>query len=445
MGEGSATPILEVSFCENGWTPPAIDEAKYAEKAKGIMNAGQSDRVFFIIQTEPFIDSIYIEYNSLGNLRDVRRFVFNKGYCWDSDDEIFFVKHCIKKDSCAYNGGLLDEIYEKYSSKYPDWNLKRYYSKGLRILDHIYNCMKQNTAKELLYKAGLDELAVRIDELDELNLLATKPSELYDNVPIRVLRSVNCPYGALMMADHEVRQFLRKMNTKFPTLFGKVFNNAQCRYLESLIKGDLTVGEAGRLFSSRRADLEWIRTSSSFELFMSKERRTNDVRNSLGFLKSIDPIYEQYIRKLKAPEEDPLLSRLVYYLLNNREAYDKAIKRSNRQREYSWMERGDLYFVRYPQTISDFLREAVYMQNCLPAYLYALIENDTTILFMRKSNDINKPFITIEVYGGELIQAYHRFNENCTKEEAGWIKAYCRRHGIGTGKFSFGEEQDELF
>lgn len=64
---------------------------------------------------------------------------------------------------------------------------------------------------------------------------------------------------------------------------------------------------------------------------------------------------------------------------------------------------------------------------------------------MRKSNDINKPFITIEVYGGELIQAYHRFNENCTKEEAGWIKVYCRRHGIGTGKFSFGEEQDELF
>ncbi|MCR5469204.1 MAG: hypothetical protein K6F37_09605 [Lachnospiraceae bacterium] len=50
---------------------------------------------------------------------------------------------------------------------------------------------------------------------------------------------------------------------------------------------------------------------------------------------------------------------------------------------------------------------------------------------------MNKPFITIEIYKGELMQAYHRFNKKCVKEEAEWIRCYCRRHGIGTRKLDF--------
>ncbi len=85
------------------------------------------------------------------------------------------------------------------------------------------------------------------------------------------------------------------------------------------------------------------------------------------------------------------------------------------------------------------------MENCLLTYIEAVIENDTTILFMRKADDINTPFITIEIYDGQLMQAYHRFNKDCTDEEADWIRGYCTRHGIGLDKFSFNAEVDELF
>ncbi len=74
-----------------------------------------------------------------------------------------------------------------------------------------------------------------------------------------------------------------------------------------------------------------------------------------------------------------------------------------------------------------------------------MIKNDTTILFMRKADDVNKPFITIEIYDGELMQAYHRFNKDCTKEEAEWIREYCKRHGIKEGRYKFDAEVDELF
>ncbi len=64
---------------------------------------------------------------------------------------------------------------------------------------------------------------------------------------------------------------------------------------------------------------------------------------------------------------------------------------------------------------------------------------------MRRADDVNQPFITIEVYRGELMQAYHRFNTDCTKEESEWINAYCARHGILTGKFKFDAFVDELY
>ena len=85
------------------------------------------------------------------------------------------------------------------------------------------------------------------------------------------------------------------------------------------------------------------------------------------------------------------------------------------------------------------------MRNCLLTYVDATIKNDTTILFMRKADDVNTPFITIEIFEGELMQAYHRFNKDCTEEEAEWITEYCRRHGIKTGKFTFNADFDELF
>ncbi len=55
------------------------------------------------------------------------------------------------------------------------------------------------------------------------------------------------------------------------------------------------------------------------------------------------------------------------------------------------------------------------------------------------------PFITIEIFGNELMQAYHRYNSDCTKEEEDWIKDYCERHGIGHKKFRFNAEVDMLF
>ena len=160
----------------------------------------------------------------------------------------------------------------------------------------------------------------------------------------------------------------------------------------------------------------------------------------------MDPIYRDYVKDIYF---DILYSdnikHLEYYLLIHREEYDKLIRRSNRKRDYNLQERGKDYYVRYPQTINDLCREAIYMRNCLMTYIDAIIKNDTTILFMRKADDVNTPFITLEIFDGKLMQAYHHFNEDCSPDEAEWIRNYCKRHNIGTDKFKFNADVDELF
>lgn len=439
------TALLDVNYKKNDWSPPTVPELDMAYEMSEDVNAMQSCYYLHIFQIEPYIDSIFIEYGEYREIFDIRRFTIKEDYIWNGDDEDFFHEYCIKNERCCYCGGQIDKIYEVYSEKYPEWHIKRYLTHGLRLLDHIYNCMRKTTSKEILYKSGLDELAANIDELDELKLMSSKPSDIYGGVSIKILRSINCHDGTVLANKQVYRQFIKEINKKFPNTFKTKLNDAQCRYIKDLIDGKLTVGEAGRLFDSRKEALSKIWCHSLYEVFMEKEKQIIDVDIKCKKLADIDPLYEQYAKEIKYSPDDVILKQLIYYLLTKREDYNKAVRRAIRKDDYFWQERGDEYYVRCPQTINDFCREAIYMHSCLLSFVYALINGDTTILFLRNSDDVNVPFITMEIYDGELMQAYHRFNTDCTPQEADWIRGYCHRHGISTENFQFDSTADELF
>ena len=115
--------------------------------------------------------------------------------------------------------------------------------------------MRKNTVKEILYKSGLDELAIKADLIDEIDLLSTKPSDLYEGVSMRSLKALNCKDGAEMLLNREYRVFIKELQKRFATIFSDKLNDAQCRYIKRLIDGNLTVDEVGRLFMARKGDL----------------------------------------------------------------------------------------------------------------------------------------------------------------------------------------------
>ena len=429
----NALNILDFNIHTNTWMPPEVYEEEMAYSMRNDVNALQSDEYLYIFKTEPYIDSLYIEYDSERTPVFTHRFVFHEDYLWDRESELLFNDHCINPCRCSTNAGMLDIIYKKYSLSHPEWHLKRYLTKGLRLLDHIYNCILRNTAKELLYKSGLDELAITVYDIDEINLLAKKPSDIYGGLSIKLLKNFNCKDGAVLLNKKRGREYIRELNAKFPHLFKDKLNDAQCRYIYRMMIGDLTVEETGRLFNVRKEALSKVWSRSGYEVYMAKDFNGIKSETLINKYGAIDPIYAKYIKKIPDVTHNYTFKSLEYYLMIHRDEYDRAIKRSNRKRDYSLQERNGDYVIRFPQTANDFCREAIYMQNCLLTYMEPLIKNDTTILFLRKADDVNKPFITIEIFSGKrphLTQAFHRFNTPCTNEEWEWINEYCDRHNI---------------
>ena len=69
----------------------------------------------------------------------------------------------------------------------------------------------------------------------EVNLLASSPAEIYE-VPHRVVKAVNCEYGAKMLSDTRNREKLNELNRRYPDMFKAALNDSQCSYLTRLLK-----------------------------------------------------------------------------------------------------------------------------------------------------------------------------------------------------------------
>ncbi|MBR5800851.1 MAG: PcfJ domain-containing protein [Lachnospiraceae bacterium] len=438
--------MLETTKGINEFTPPELTPAEIDEILEShALCKGKNSEVLVIFKTEPYIDSFYVHFGNgeemqAGGVRrrtpyEIIRFTFHPDYVWNPKQEELFLKKCRDNEYCGFDYGVMDEIFNHYSKENPTWHLQRYFTKSMLLLDHIYHCMKQNTVKEMLYKAGLFELAVGAELIDEVNLLATKPSDLYDGISIRSLRALNCADGAVLLSKGNYREMLKKLQSKFPVMFTENLNDAQCRYLQRLIDGNLTLPEIGRLYMARKNHLQNIWCRSQYEIFIQREQNISDIEA----LNKLDPIYADFIHKSGGLQgmSNSKVNQLVFYLLRNRDEYNRRIRVANRKRNYDWQERDHGYIIRFPQTIHDYCREAIYMSNCLMTYIEAMTHNDTTILFMRRPEDFTVPYITIEIYHNTLMQAYHRFNEECTDEEQLWIGEYCKRHDIAIAENPF--------
>ena len=78
----------------------------------------------------------------------------------------------------------------------------------------------------------------------------------------------------------------------------------------------------------------------------------------------------------------------------------------------------DNYTIIIPTTVKEFRDEAEYQHNCVfGIYFQQVIDHKTHIVFIRKKDDINTPYITCEVTNNGIINQYlTRFND-CVRNE----------------------------
>lgn len=106
----------------------------------------------------------------------------------------------------------------------------------------------------------------------------------------------------------------------------------------------------------------------------------------------------------------------------------QAIKRENqlkhefesnvREEEYKELEyKSSKYVIISPDTPDDMINEGASLSHCVASYWQSVARGKTKIYFLRKTNQINQPYMTMEVRDGRLVQ-FFGYGDSYNESEA---------------------------
>ena len=98
-----------------------------------------------------------------------------------------------------------------------------------------------------------------------------------------------------------------------------------------------------------------------------------------------------------------------------------------------------------PQKIKDLTDEGRFLGHCVGTYVKQIIDGECFILFVRKNDDLNTPYLTVELkdtsYKSYYIYQIQGINKrtNLTDEEIEFFKEISSKFNIGLKNSNFTE------
>lgn len=118
----------------------------------------------------------------------------------------------------------------------------------------------------------------------------------------------------------------------------------------------------------------------------------------------------------------------------NEKKFAKEVKKCNK-----WTYDGKDFAVIAPKIAEDIAVEGITLHHCVKGYIGRVTEGATNIMFIRKSNELDKPFFTVEITNNETIQQVHGFgNRNANTEDGllDFIKEWSEAKDLKTSNFN---------
>ena len=261
------------------------------------------------------------------------------------------------------------------------------------------------------------------------NLHLLKPKLNQDDVSIVLIT-----YNVITILEFE---YLVKMGLYDISLSGMIrFKNnfvdtfkVEKKYLNFMVSNDISYDMllALRLYRTTNIeDLKYI--SDNLELFNKlKENRINigKVLNYINNIKNDKEYYCDYLNicialKLNLNDKNILFPKEFednykkvfkeYSLFKNKEVDSNKMDKVYELLIFNYYE-DDIYFIRPVKSIEDLIDESFQMHNCVRDYYEKIINDISQIYFLRKKDNPNESFVTIEVKNGKIVQAYEKYNK----------------------------------
>ena len=119
-------------------------------------------------------------------------FIIQRGYIMSEEDESLFVLLCSRPDLEINEKDFvyLQKSIREYLSDIP---IREYNANEIgKYLLRIYYSTHRSGAKEILYKANLENIAYILSEIESYNIVGTSPDRIL-GIPIKLIRILNQP------------------------------------------------------------------------------------------------------------------------------------------------------------------------------------------------------------------------------------------------------------
>ena len=142
--------------------------------------------------------------------------------------------------------------------------------------------------------------------------------------------------------------------------------------------------------------------------------------------------------KEKYPDNLPVMHNKLIRRGSNRTYYKDAMfiekfkERAKELKEYNWNPEEGKYKFIVPQVPTDVLEEADMQSNCLVTanYMQRVVNKTSIIIFMRNKETPDRSYITIEIIGDTITQAYLASNRIPHERDKVEIRKYAEHLGI---------------
>jgi len=134
------------------------------------------------------------------------------------------------------------------------------------------------------------------------------------------------------------------------------------------------------------------------------------------FPKSLKKSHDLVMIRYKI-KEDEIVNRKVHEVCN-----------SLKELEY----RDDKFLIKAPEGPKDIVKEGRHLCHCVESYLPRIANGKSKIIFMRRRECPDEPFLTIEIMGKQIVQKKKKYNQLPNKEENNFIKKWAAKMGLET-------------
>lgn len=361
---------------------------------------------------DPFID-IYI-WDAVQQPETCRRFIIFPGYRMQekAEDRFLELLRTVIRIEPAFGEVFVGDV----RLLFPQWPLTTAAldHPGM-MLEYLYFISHRSGAREILYKAKLEQIAWHLARIPDVNIIGTSPRTIIGHgLALKLLRILNHPDFIGMLFENDTIAKCRMVYKKYAGyITTKTISKGQWQYLESLsLEGGLFYGEqfSRTLYQRMKAPLSEL---------------------DLTFYKEYLDLYKEMpqIRKWKLPKAGEVadmvmkLRRIRRYQEGN-PVIDEMVRN---RKDSAWYNYKDAdYLVMMPESAFDICQEAVAQGNCLMDYVDAHAGGAATILFVRKAESPDESFVTMEIKDKVIEQVYGRFNQLPSREVYEFLEKYAR-------------------